>query len=155
MLPPSAPALANLQELALDGFHFHNGNLPAAVLGAMTSLTFLRISRSNCSFRPKMLPAAVNCNLKVLALAFNRYLKFHEEDTALFQKMPRLETLKLSLNKHGPGLGCGSVMAIMSLRQSLPALELVMEDIEDCLQNEIFTLDEKSTDVWSRGPTES
>ena len=145
MLPPSAPALAHLKELALDGFNFQGVDLPAAVLAAMTSLTFLRISRSNCEVVPNTLPAAVN--LRVLALAFNCKLRFYEEDIPLFRKMAQLETLKLAFLENGQGLEGFSILALMELKESLPALKLVLEDKVDPFKPP--TGSEKSSDVWS------
>ena len=143
-MPPSAPALAHLRELALDGFPTKDGQLSAAMLGAMTSLTLLRISRSNCESVPAAIATAAS--LKVLILAFNNSLKFWEDQIAIFMNMPQLETIKVSMEKTR-GLGCGSVSSMMKLSKSLPALEIVMEDGHD---RQYCVFPETTREVWSR-----
>ena len=142
LLPSSAPALAHLRDLALDGFQLQDEQLSAAMLGAMTSLTLLRISRSNCTSIPSDLPAAAS--LRVLCLAFNAKFKFCEDAITVIMSLPQLETLKLSMDEGRSGWGLGSVASIMKLREKLPALEIVLDDAVD------DPLTETSKDVWSR-----
>ena len=61
--------------------------------------------------------------------------------------MPKLETLKLSMDEGERGLGCGSVRSIMKLSRSLPSLEIVLEDAHD---KPYYDSMERSKDVWSR-----
>ena len=123
-----------------------DGQLPAETLGAMTSLTLLRISRSDCTAIPEGLAASVT--LKVLILAFNNRLRFGEDAITVFMNMPQLETLKLQMDKK-KGLQCGSVASIVKLSKRLPTLELI---IEDAMDKPHYGFNETSKDVWSRMP---
>ena len=121
LLPPSAPALAHLRELALNNFPLKDGKLSEAMLNAMTSLSFLRISRSDLTSVPATIVAAAS--LRVLKLDFNEDLRFGEDDISIIMNLPQLETLKMSMDESRTGWGFGSVASIMKLSKRLHLLE--------------------------------
>ncbi len=115
------------------------------VLAAMTSLTFLRLSRADCCCVPAALSAVPS--LKVLALAFNKGFQLGRKDVAVVAQLPLLDTFKISTRKSGKGLRSNSIYALLELRQRLPQLDIVLEESEGSADGS----SEKGSEVWSGG----